>query len=155
MGAIVLNTLSFLNRLIAIIFTVCYAYQILYSPIVWLFCKKRASSDPVPLHRFAALICARNEAAVIGDLIDSLKAQIYSQEFLSMFVIADNCTDETADIAILHGAKVYTRYNTNLIGKGYALEELKKRICKDYPEGFDGFLFLMRTIFWSAITSSR
>lgn len=43
-----------------------------------------------------------------------------------MFVMADNCTDETADIAILHGAKVYTRYNTNLIGKGYALEELKK-----------------------------
>lgn len=121
-----MNTLSFLNRLIAIIFTVCYAYQILYSPIVWLFCKKRASSDPVPLHRFAALICARNEAAVIGDLIDSLKAQIYPQEFLSMFVMADNCTDETADIAILHGAKVYTRYNTNLIGKGYALEELKK-----------------------------
>ena len=35
-----MNTLSFLNRLIAIIFTVCYAYQILYIPIVWLFCKR-------------------------------------------------------------------------------------------------------------------
>ena len=45
------------------------------------------------------LIAARNEEAVIGQLIDSVKAQDYPQELIDVFVVADNCTDGTARIA--------------------------------------------------------
>ena len=88
------------NTLIGILFTLCYAYQFLYIPLVWILQKSRKTAPAaVPFHRFAVLICARNEAAVIGDLIDSLKAQTYPSEFLHVFVMADNCTDETASAA--------------------------------------------------------
>ena len=53
--------------------------------------------------------------------------------------MADNCTDNTADIARQEGAVVYTRFNKEQVGKGYALEQLLKHIEEDYPDTFDGF----------------
>lgn len=55
-------------------------------------------------YRFAVVICARNEEAVIGHLIESLKAQRYPKESYRVFVIADNCTDNTAGAAEKGGA---------------------------------------------------
>lgn len=40
--------------------------------------------------RFAVVVCARNEQAVIGSLIDSLMAQRYPRDCFSVFVVADN-----------------------------------------------------------------
>lgn len=97
-----MQALGFLNSLIAILFTVCYFYQFVYIPVPWLFGKrkkKKSGAGKAPVHDFAVLICARNEAAVIGDLVDSLCAQDYPQDRLHVFVMADNCTDNTAEIA--------------------------------------------------------
>ncbi|MBQ3401619.1 MAG: glycosyltransferase, partial [Lachnospiraceae bacterium] len=88
---------------------------------------------------YAVLICARNEETVIRDLIESLKAQTYPQRRLHIFVLADNCTDRTADIARAAGARVYTRENQEQVGKGYALEELLMYLHEDHPAGFDGY----------------
>ena len=135
-----MHTLEFINTLIGILFTLCYAYQFLYIPLVWILQKRRKTAPAsVPFHRFAVLICARNEAAVIGDLIDSLKAQTYPSALLHIFVMADNCTDETASAAASHGASVYTRFDRQHVGKGYALDALLSHIHEDFPEGFDGY----------------
>jgi len=131
-------TLQWIDYLIGIIFMLCYAYQFLYIPIPWLIKKKTAGKPAVP-HDFAVLICARNEAEVIGDLIESLHKQTYPAEKLHIFVMADNCTDDTAAIAESLGAKVYTRFNRLQVGKGYALEVLMDHLKQDYPGGFDGY----------------
>jgi len=131
-------TLQWIDYLIGIIFMLCYAYQFLYIPIPWLIKKKTAGKSAVP-HDFAVLICARNEAEVIGDLIESLHKQTYPAEKLHIFVMADNCTDDTAAIAESLGAKVYTRFNRLQVGKGYALEVLMDHLKQDYPGGFDGY----------------
>src|SRR5574344_781853 len=60
-------------------------------------------------HKFMAILPAHNEEKVIGDLIDSLKKQDYPKEFLDIYVIADNCNDNTAQIAKDAGAIVYER----------------------------------------------
>lgn len=73
-------------------------------------------------HRFAAIIAARNEAAVVPELIESLRAQRYPQELLDIFVVADNCDDDTAEVARKAGAIVYERSNKNEIGKSYVLK---------------------------------
>jgi cellulose synthase/poly-beta-1,6-N-acetylglucosamine synthase-like glycosyltransferase len=91
-------------------------------------------------HHLAVLICARNESAVIGDLIDSLHAQTYPAQYVHIFVMADNCTDDTAAVAASHGARVYVRHNTELVGKGYALQALLSHLREDFPEGFDAYL---------------
>ena len=85
------------------------------------------------------LICARNESAVIADLIGSLRSQTYDQSLLHIFVLADNCTDDTSDIARSAGATVYERFNNVQVGKGYALQTLLGHLEQDYPAGFDGY----------------
>lgn len=51
-------------------------------------------------HRFAVVVCARNEQAVIGKLLDSLYAQDYPRDLFTLYVAADNCTDGTTPSAL-------------------------------------------------------
>lgn len=132
-----METLKTINFVIAVIFFVCYTYQFLYIPVPWL--RKARSHSPAKDNRYAVLICARNEQRVIGDLIASLRGQTYSQGLLSIFVLADNCTDDTAMVARVAGANVYERFNQVQVGKGYALQELLEHLEQDYPQGFDGY----------------
>lgn len=135
-----LEILSKINDLIGIIFTLCYAYQFFYL-IVPLFRRKQPDVSPKP-HRVAILICARNEEAVLGHLLDTIRQQDYPADQITTFVCADNCTDRTAEVAAHGGAVVYERFNRQLVGKGYALSELLQHIRRDHGDCFDGFLVL-------------
>ena len=132
-----METLRWINFGISVLFLLCYAYQFFYIPVPWL--KKAQPHAPAKRNRYAVLICARNEAAVIGDLIASLRRQTYDQDLLHIFVMADNCTDDTALIARCAGATAYERTNREQVGKGYALQTLLRYLERDYPEGFDGY----------------
>lgn len=66
------------------------------------------------------MISARNEAGVIGELIHTLKQQNYPTDLLVCYVVADNCTDDTAQVSRRAGAIVYERFNQHKKGKGYA-----------------------------------
>ena len=126
-----------LNIVLMLAFLLCYAYQFAYIPLAHLLRAK--PHKKAALHRYAVLICARNEQTVICDLIDSLHAQTYPQDKLKIFVMADNCTDATACVARGAGATVYERFDTAHVGKGYALDALLRNIAHDEPEGFDGY----------------
>ncbi|MBC5647405.1 glycosyltransferase family 2 protein [Christensenella tenuis] len=86
-------------------------------------------------YRFAVLVCARNEERVIGNLIDSLKKQDYSNYHI--FVVADNCTDHTAHVAGACGATVFERFNEKKKGKGYALHFGINKLLREYAEDYD------------------
>lgn len=91
-------------------------------------------------HKYGIVIAARNEEKVIGNLIDSIKKQDYPKELLTIFVVADNCTDNTAKIAKKSGAIVYERFDNLHKTKGYALKYLFEKIEKNYKtNSFDGF----------------
>jgi len=91
-------------------------------------------------HKYAICIAARNEKYVIGNLLDSIKKQDYPKELLTVFVVADNCTDDTADIARKNGAICYDRFDDVHKTKGYALEYLFNKIEEDYGRmNFDGY----------------
>ena len=90
-------------------------------------------------HKFMAIIPAHNEEAVIGNLIESLKNQNYDNNLYDIYVIADNCTDNTANIAKNLGAIVYERFDNEKKTKGYALDWfLKQKIAEnaDYDAFF-------------------
>ena len=115
------------NLALTILITVAFAYQGVFMLIGFLKHRQTERFDAPEakkLHRYAAVISARNEAAVIGELIASLRAQNYPEELLDIYVVADNCTDDTALQARRAGAVVYERFNTLQVGKGYALDEL-------------------------------
>lgn len=164
------NTLDIIIVCILRIFVLLYLYQTLYL-LVGLFCKpKRFVAEN--LHRYAVLISARNERAVIANLIESIKNQDYPSELVDIFVVADNCTDDTAVVARQAGAIVFERYDEQQKGKGYALNYLlgmiKQQYGPDYYEGyfvFDAdnilekdYISQMNTVFdngYSLVTSYR
>ena len=82
-------------------------------------------TPPTPLtdrtHRFAVLVFAKDEEAVIGQLLGSLRAQQYPSDAFEIFVTADNCSDDTAGVARAAGATVAERFDATRIGKGHAL----------------------------------
>lgn len=89
-------------------------------------------------NRFMAIIPAHNEAAVVANLIESLKNQNYPKELYDIYVIADNCTDNTAQIAKDAGAIVYERFDEKKKTKGFALQWfLAQKIKEDAP--YDAF----------------
>jgi cellulose synthase/poly-beta-1,6-N-acetylglucosamine synthase-like glycosyltransferase len=133
-----MDTLKYFNYLIAIIFAVCYSYQVLYI-FVGIFFKPRTTND-MPARKYAVLVSARNEQAVIAQLISSIKSQKYPSELIDIFVVADNCTDNTAKIARDAGATVYERFNMRQVGKGYALEYLFELIRENHSDrGYQGY----------------
>jgi len=73
-------------------------------------------------HKFMALIPAHNEEKVIANLVESLKKQNYPKDKFDIFVIADNCTDKTAEVARNAGAIVYERTDPDHKTKGYAMQ---------------------------------
>lgn len=133
-----LEFLRIVNQVVGFLFLICYAYQLLYVPVaLW---RKHQVVRSVPPRRYAVLISARNEEQVIAQLIDSIRKQDYPADMLSVFVVADNCTDNTAQVATNAGAVVWQRKNTRQVGKGYALNFLLSRIREEYEDDyFDGY----------------
>ena len=134
-----MTTLQIINLAIMLAFFLCYSYQFFYIPVAW-FKKDAPHREPV-MHRIAVLIAARNEQAVIGNLIDSIRDQDYPADKVDVFVVADNCTDLTGSVAGAHGANVYFRNDTTQVGKGYALQYLLHCIEDDYAP-YDAYLVL-------------
>lgn len=119
------------NMFLFFIFSLCYMYQMVYAVYVLITDHKRkVPEEDVPLNRYAVLISGRNEELVIGELVRSLKQQDYPEELLDVYVIADNCTDNTATVAREAGAIVFERFDQVRKGKSYALDYAIHKIAR-------------------------
>jgi cellulose synthase/poly-beta-1,6-N-acetylglucosamine synthase-like glycosyltransferase len=122
--------------MIFLMLTGFYFYQAYYV-LIALFNKSEKLTAKTN-HRYAVVIAARNESNVIGQLIDSIHGQNYPSSLVDIFVVADNCSDNTAEVARNAGATVFERYNKEYVGKGYALDYAFKFIKRDYAS-YDGY----------------
>lgn len=116
------------TKIIQIIIFVAGCYFFGISIFGWIKRKEDPADKYEPTKKFALVIAAHNEELVISHIIDSLSTQRYPRNMYDIFVIADNCTDKTAEIAQNHGAIVYERFNNEERGKGYALEWMFNKI---------------------------
>ena len=129
--------LYLLQQALIWIITVFWIYQIIISVCSLIKLKDKPLIEKKN-HRFMAIIPAHNEEAVVADLIKSLKNQDYPKDLLDIYVIADNCTDNTAEVAREAGAIVYERFDPTRKNKGYALNWfLQQKIEEDAP--YDAF----------------
>lgn len=135
--------MNVLEIIIAIwgVISALYVFRGLYAAIGLFATRRFPKTDR--LHKYAILVAARNEEKVIGKLIESIKLQDYPGELVDIFVVADNCTDDTAAVARAYGAICYERHDPGHRTKGYALQFLVERIHRDFGiEWYDGyFLF--------------
>jgi cellulose synthase/poly-beta-1,6-N-acetylglucosamine synthase-like glycosyltransferase len=82
--------------------------------------------------RTVVLIPAHNEELVIGQSLQVLFPTLYPSD--RVVVIADNCDDQTAEIARLAGAEVVVRHDAARRGKGYALDFGVQYLRQNPPE---------------------
>jgi len=115
---------------LGIVLAAFYAYQFVYIFVAYVH-KPLVYPKTDQTKRYALLIAARNEELVLPNLLKSILAQTYPAELLDVYVVADNCTDRTADVAREWGATVYERQNKERVGKGYALEFLFNCLKRD------------------------
>jgi cellulose synthase/poly-beta-1,6-N-acetylglucosamine synthase-like glycosyltransferase len=90
-------------------------------------------------HTFAIVIPAHNEENVIKISLHSCDQLDYPKDKYRVFVIADNCTDRTAEVAVQNQAVSLERQDETNRGKGYALAWAFERIL---PEEYDAVIVL-------------
>ena len=138
MMARILEVLLVIQVTTSLIFAVLGIYQLLVC-IIGLTKKKISKEYKFKEHKFMAVIPAHNEEKVIEDIIESLKEQNYKKGYVDIYVIADNCTDKTAQIARDKCAFVYERFDSEKKTKGYALEWFFNQILETKPDEYDAF----------------
>ena len=103
------------------IVTIYWLYQFIISLCSFVKIKEKPLKEDKQ-HRFMTIIPAHNEEKVVVNLIESLKKLDYPKDLYDIYVIADNCTDNTAQIARDAGAIVYERFDSEKKTKGYAMQ---------------------------------
>lgn len=94
--------------------------------------KKQPPAFTTPYAHFAILIPAHNEVPVLGALLDSLAALDYPSDHYTTYVVADNCTDATAELArARRDVSVYERFDQEKRGKGFALSWMWQQLKND------------------------
>lgn len=123
-------------EIIKVIYYVVLAITVLYagffsiSGIVGLLKKSKIKKvEAKKKNHFAILIAARNEEHTIGNLLDSLNMLNYPKNKYDVYVIPNNCTDNTAGVSKEHKAKVIecsVKTKTKGDVLNFAFDKLKK-----------------------------
>lgn len=87
--------------------------------------------------RLCVVVPAHDEEAGIADCVRGLSAAERGPHTVEVAVVADNCSDATAERATAAGARVLERRDAERRGKGYALDHAFERLL---PEGHDAFI---------------
>lgn len=104
--------------------------------------KKYKRTEPVTnkRNRFAILVAARNEGKTLGGLLTSLQMLKYPRDCYSVYVIPNNCTDNTKEVAMENGAHVIdctVQTKTKAEVLRFAFEKLQSRTDIDAYIIFD------------------
>jgi cellulose synthase/poly-beta-1,6-N-acetylglucosamine synthase-like glycosyltransferase len=94
-----MDDVQFTLTMITYIFFILFFFSHVFYFTIGLFTKKKIFPISAPKMTFDFLIVARNEEKVIGQLIDSIHQQSYPASLIRIFVLADNCSDQTFQIA--------------------------------------------------------
>jgi cellulose synthase/poly-beta-1,6-N-acetylglucosamine synthase-like glycosyltransferase len=86
----------------------------------------RSKSKPAlaPSSRFLIVIPAHDEEAVIAKVVQSCLGVDYPRSLFTVLVIADNCSDRTAELARAADAQVIERFDESKKSKGHAIDDL-------------------------------
>ncbi len=118
-----------------------FIFYLLTLSILALFVKLRASFPGSWSRKFCIVIPAHNEESSIERTLRSIFKIEYPRDHFDVVVVADNCTDKTAEIATSVGSIVFKRTNTELRGKGFALKWCFDKLLSS-ENGYDAFVVI-------------
>lgn len=120
--------------------------MLIYQLVISLFGFKRNTKnyqDHDPQMRFLVLVPAHNEEAVIANIVKNLNAMDYPRELYDFYILADNCTDRTAEVVRSMGANVMESFKESPdapTGKPIVLQKALETIA-DYHQNYDLVMF--------------
>ena len=140
-----ISTLYLLIIYLISIIQVCFGFLVGYLVFLtvasfWAGRRTKLQSSQ-PITKFAILIPAHNEERLLPNLLNSLAHLDYPAHLFETYVVADNCTDQTASLAQSRGVNVHIRTDLNNRGKGPALQWLLGRVLQTGAK-IDAFLIL-------------
>ena len=115
-------------------------YLLLLSLASFFYRQKNQEKTEAITH-FAILVPAHDEEPLIPGLFDSFRALEYPKDMYDVYVVADNCTDSTAEACRQNGGLVYEREDTVNIGKPHALRWLVDHVLNSGKQ-YDAFVFV-------------
>jgi cellulose synthase/poly-beta-1,6-N-acetylglucosamine synthase-like glycosyltransferase len=119
--------------MLSILSIACLTIVALCGIYLWVIALASIRLKPKPTrsshcNRFAIAIPAHNEAPVVGYTVANIKHLDYPKDMFDIFVVADFCSDHTAQFARDQGAICYERSSGERGGKSSALSWLFNRI---------------------------
>jgi cellulose synthase/poly-beta-1,6-N-acetylglucosamine synthase-like glycosyltransferase len=82
---------------------------------------------------FAFLTACRNGADCVPGLAGTIRSQDYPDPGRRMYLVADNCTDKTAEVARAEGFQVMERHDPETSGKGNAVSDMLYQVLRLHP----------------------
>src|SRR4029078_4447629 len=120
----IMTILQILLLCIEAVLAAMIAYLVLLTAVAWFAPRRTPPRTAGPTNRFLILVPAHNEEQLIPSLLANLQQLDYPPSLYSIHVVADTCTDRTAELACQGGAGVHERIDSVRRGKGYALQWL-------------------------------
>lgn len=127
-----LSVISWLLAIPFILFFTIYVLELIFGLRRTINRYNDASATAVDKPQLAILIPAHNEGSIITQTIAVLRENVPPQT--RILVVADNCSDNTADLARKAGAKVVERSDDSNRGKGFALAFGRDQLANDPPD---------------------
>ena len=127
-------------------FMVWMSITLIFQLIISIFGFKKATQDYQqhdPKMKFLVLIPAHNEESVIPAIIENMQQMDYPKELYDFYVLADNCTDKTAEVSRSLGANVLEFHNkskSDPTGKSIALQKAFNAL-EGYQDKYDAVFF--------------
>lgn len=110
-------------KLVSSIITIFYLYHLCFFVVSLGLKRTKNGSFMCPQKsKFAVFIPAHNEQNVIKESLKSIFSAHYPKDSVSVYVVADNCTDKTCLSSKAVGANVLERFDSLKRGKQFALE---------------------------------
>ena len=128
-----MNALALAARVVLWVGLVPIFTASVYLGFLALLARRRSGLRGSTTTRFDIVVPAHNEETGIEETVRSLSALTYPSDMFRILVIADNCSDQTAELARGAGAIVVERFDSVQRGKGYALSLAYE---KSLTEGF-------------------
>ena len=106
--------------------------------------RRRTAGGVAPAgHRIAVLVPAHDEEPIIGSTVGGIVGQDYPTALRTVHVVADNCTDRTAEVTRRHhGAEVHVRDDPQARGEEHALGWLVQHACSPRTRGRTTFVVI-------------
>lgn len=120
--------------MMVIVVPVALAALVLFVEVAASFSTKRNFLHVANVIRpsIVVLVPAHNESRGLLPTLADIASQLSRSDRL--LVVADNCSDDTAEIAEAAGAEVVERCDPERVGKGYALDFGLRHLQDDVPE---------------------